>query len=113
MELEEEMSRDKKALLEEFERRRKARQLNVSTDDDEVCYHYNKTSTYYLKRYKMKTFKCKAIICVLIIYIFGIAQIVQTKPEFNLELTQFRQFTTPITSLWIKIEAFTLSTASN
>lgn len=30
------MSRDKKALLEEFERRRKARQLNVSTDDDEV-----------------------------------------------------------------------------
>ncbi|VVD03941.1 unnamed protein product [Leptidea sinapis] len=29
MELEEEMSRDKKALLEEFERRRKARQLNV------------------------------------------------------------------------------------
>ncbi|XP_026744914.1 U4/U6 small nuclear ribonucleoprotein Prp4 [Trichoplusia ni] len=36
MELEEEMSRDKKALLEEFERRRKARQLNVSTDDDEV-----------------------------------------------------------------------------
>lgn len=38
MELEEEMSRDKKALLEEFERRRKARQLNVSTDDDEVPY---------------------------------------------------------------------------
>lgn len=36
MELGEEMSRDKKALLEEFERRRKARQLNVSTDDDEV-----------------------------------------------------------------------------
>ncbi|CAG4958401.1 unnamed protein product [Colias eurytheme] len=36
MELDEEMSRDKKALLEEFERRRKARQLNVSTDDDEV-----------------------------------------------------------------------------
>ncbi|CAH2062533.1 unnamed protein product, partial [Iphiclides podalirius] len=36
MELEEEMSKDKKALLEEFERRRKARQLNVSTDDDEV-----------------------------------------------------------------------------
>ncbi|XP_004925115.2 U4/U6 small nuclear ribonucleoprotein Prp4 isoform X1 [Bombyx mori] len=36
MELEEEISRDKKALLEEFERRRKARQLNVSTDDDEV-----------------------------------------------------------------------------
>ncbi|KPJ18787.1 U4/U6 small nuclear ribonucleoprotein Prp4 [Papilio machaon] len=35
MELEEEMSKDKKALLEEFERRRKARQLNVSTDDDE------------------------------------------------------------------------------
>ncbi|KAI8427198.1 hypothetical protein MSG28_014801 [Choristoneura fumiferana] len=36
MDLEEEMSKDKKALLEEFERRRKARQLNVSTDDDEV-----------------------------------------------------------------------------
>ncbi|GBP64165.1 hypothetical protein EVAR_35554_1 [Eumeta japonica] len=36
MELEDEMSKDKKALLEEFERRRKARQLNVSTDDDEV-----------------------------------------------------------------------------
>ncbi|XP_045457082.1 U4/U6 small nuclear ribonucleoprotein Prp4 [Melitaea cinxia] len=36
MELEDEMSKDKKALLDEFERRRKARQLNVSTDDDEV-----------------------------------------------------------------------------
>lgn len=36
MDLEDEMSKDKKALLEEFERRRKARQLNVSTDDDEV-----------------------------------------------------------------------------
>ena len=41
MELEEEMSRDKKALLEEFERRRKARQLNVSTDDDEVHLYYS------------------------------------------------------------------------
>lgn len=38
MDLEDEMSKDKKALLEEFERRRKARQLNVSTDDDEVTY---------------------------------------------------------------------------
>ncbi|XP_032526138.2 U4/U6 small nuclear ribonucleoprotein Prp4 [Danaus plexippus] len=36
MELEDEITKDKKALLEEFERRRKARQLNVSTDDDEV-----------------------------------------------------------------------------
>lgn len=36
MELEEEVSKDKQALLEEFERRRKARQLNVSTDDGEV-----------------------------------------------------------------------------
>ncbi|KAJ2949310.1 hypothetical protein O0L34_g6263 [Tuta absoluta] len=36
MDLEDEISKDKKALLEEFERRRKARQLNVSTDDDEV-----------------------------------------------------------------------------
>lgn len=29
-------SKDKTALLEEFERRRKARQINVSTDDAEV-----------------------------------------------------------------------------
>ncbi|XP_054289834.1 U4/U6 small nuclear ribonucleoprotein Prp4-like [Macrosteles quadrilineatus] len=36
MELEEEMSKDKQALLEEFERRKKARQVNVSTDDSEV-----------------------------------------------------------------------------
>ncbi|XP_033221362.1 U4/U6 small nuclear ribonucleoprotein Prp4 isoform X2 [Belonocnema kinseyi] len=36
MDLEEEMSKDRQALLEEFERRRKARQINVSTDDSEV-----------------------------------------------------------------------------
>lgn len=36
MELEDAMSRDKQALLEEFERRRKARSINVSTDDAEV-----------------------------------------------------------------------------
>ncbi|XP_022201719.2 U4/U6 small nuclear ribonucleoprotein Prp4 [Nilaparvata lugens] len=36
MELEDEISRDKQALLEEFERRKKARQVNVSTDDSEV-----------------------------------------------------------------------------
>lgn len=36
MELEEAMSRDKQALLEEFERRKKARSINVSTDDGEV-----------------------------------------------------------------------------
>lgn len=36
MELEDEMSKDKQQLLEEFERRRKARQINVSTDDNEV-----------------------------------------------------------------------------
>ncbi|XP_034939357.1 U4/U6 small nuclear ribonucleoprotein Prp4 [Chelonus insularis] len=36
MELEDEMSKDKQALLEEFERRKKARQINVSTDDSEV-----------------------------------------------------------------------------
>ncbi|GAB0086790.1 PRP4 [Sergentomyia squamirostris] len=34
--LENEMSKDKAALLEEFERRKKARQINVSTDDVEV-----------------------------------------------------------------------------
>lgn len=34
--LEEEMSKDKQALLEEFERRKKARQINVPTDDGEV-----------------------------------------------------------------------------
>ena len=36
LELEDDMSKDKQALLEEFERRRKARQINVSTDDSEV-----------------------------------------------------------------------------
>ncbi|CAG9826850.1 unnamed protein product [Diabrotica balteata] len=36
MELEDAMSRDKQALIEEFERRRKARSINVSTDDAEV-----------------------------------------------------------------------------
>ncbi|XP_063222299.1 U4/U6 small nuclear ribonucleoprotein Prp4 [Bacillus rossius redtenbacheri] len=36
MELEEEMHRDRQALLEEFERRKRARQINVSTDDEEV-----------------------------------------------------------------------------
>ena len=36
LELEDDMSKDKEALLEEFERRRKARQINVSTDDSEV-----------------------------------------------------------------------------
>lgn len=36
MELEDNMSKDKAALLEEFERRRKARSINVSTDDLEV-----------------------------------------------------------------------------
>ncbi|GLV44253.1 U4-U6 small nuclear riboprotein factor 60K [Carabus blaptoides fortunei] len=36
MELEDAMSKDKQALLEEFERRKKARQINVSTDDAEV-----------------------------------------------------------------------------
>lgn len=36
MELEDEMSKDRQALLEEFERRKKARQINVSTDDFEV-----------------------------------------------------------------------------
>ncbi|XP_075221896.1 U4-U6 small nuclear riboprotein factor 60K [Lycorma delicatula] len=36
MDLEEEVSRDKQALLEEFERRKKARHVNVSTDDSEV-----------------------------------------------------------------------------
>ncbi|XP_014214945.1 U4/U6 small nuclear ribonucleoprotein Prp4 [Copidosoma floridanum] len=36
MELENDMSKDRQALLEEFERRKKARQINVSTDDSEV-----------------------------------------------------------------------------
>ncbi|XP_042910804.1 U4/U6 small nuclear ribonucleoprotein Prp4 [Parasteatoda tepidariorum] len=36
MELEEEMNKEKQLLLEEFERRKKARQINVSTDDFEV-----------------------------------------------------------------------------
>jgi len=39
MELEDEMSKDRQALLEEFERRKKARQINVSTDDFEVKKH--------------------------------------------------------------------------
>lgn len=39
MELEDEMSKDRQALLEEFERRKKARQINVSTDDNEVKKH--------------------------------------------------------------------------
>jgi len=30
------MNRDRQALLEEFERRKRARQINVSTDDEEV-----------------------------------------------------------------------------
>lgn len=36
MDMEEEISKDKQLLLEEFERRKKARQINVSTDDAEV-----------------------------------------------------------------------------
>jgi hypothetical protein len=36
MELEEEMNHDRQALLEEFERRKRACQINVSTDDKEV-----------------------------------------------------------------------------
>ncbi|KAJ8687214.1 hypothetical protein QAD02_023008 [Eretmocerus hayati] len=36
MELEEDMSKDRQALLEEFERRKKARQITVSTDDSEI-----------------------------------------------------------------------------
>lgn len=37
MELEEEtLAEDRQALLEQFERRKKARQVNVSTDDTEV-----------------------------------------------------------------------------
>ncbi|XP_018324248.1 U4/U6 small nuclear ribonucleoprotein Prp4 [Agrilus planipennis] len=36
MELEDNISKEKQALLEEFERRKKARQINVSTDDAEV-----------------------------------------------------------------------------
>ncbi|GFT82161.1 hypothetical protein TNCV_3910761 [Trichonephila clavipes] len=36
MDLEEEINREKQMLLEEFERRKKARQINVSTDDAEV-----------------------------------------------------------------------------
>lgn len=34
--LEDAMSKDKQALLEEFERKKKARLVQVSTDDDEV-----------------------------------------------------------------------------
>lgn len=36
MDLEDEMSKDRQQLLEEFERRKKARQINVSTDDSQV-----------------------------------------------------------------------------
>lgn len=36
MDIEEELSKDKQLLLEEFEKRKKARQINVSTDDTEV-----------------------------------------------------------------------------
>lgn len=36
MELEDAITKDKQALLEEFERRKKARSINVSTDDSEV-----------------------------------------------------------------------------
>lgn len=36
MELSDNISKDKQALLEEFERRKKARSINVSTDDAEV-----------------------------------------------------------------------------
>lgn len=36
MELENDISKDRQALLEEFERRKKARHINVSTDDSEV-----------------------------------------------------------------------------
>jgi U4/U6 small nuclear ribonucleoprotein PRP4 len=35
MELEGEVNRDGQALIEEFERRKRARQINVSTDDEE------------------------------------------------------------------------------
>ncbi|XP_066900825.1 U4/U6 small nuclear ribonucleoprotein Prp4 [Halyomorpha halys] len=36
MDIEDEISKDKQALLDEFERRKKARHVNVSTDDNEV-----------------------------------------------------------------------------
>lgn len=36
MDLEDEMSKDRAALLEEFERRKRARQIHVSTDDEQV-----------------------------------------------------------------------------
>lgn len=36
LELEDSISKEKQALLEEFERRKKARSINVSTDDGEV-----------------------------------------------------------------------------
>jgi hypothetical protein len=36
VELEEEMSRELQAVLEEFERRKRARKINFSTDDEEV-----------------------------------------------------------------------------
>jgi pre-mRNA processing factor 4 (PRP4) like. len=36
MEIDDEMAKDKQALLQEFERRKKARHVNVSTDDNQV-----------------------------------------------------------------------------
>lgn len=36
MDLEDELSKEKQLVLEDFERRKKARQINVSTDDGEV-----------------------------------------------------------------------------
>jgi U4/U6 small nuclear ribonucleoprotein PRP4 len=36
MELEEEMNRDQQTILEEFERHKRARQINVLTDDEKV-----------------------------------------------------------------------------
>ncbi|GBN10445.1 U4/U6 small nuclear ribonucleoprotein Prp4 [Araneus ventricosus] len=39
MDFEEEVNKEKQMLLEEFERRKKARQINVSTDDSEVKAH--------------------------------------------------------------------------
>lgn len=39
MDIEEEVNKDKQLVLEEFERRKRARQINVSTDDVEVRAH--------------------------------------------------------------------------
>ncbi|KAG8191113.1 hypothetical protein JTE90_010037 [Oedothorax gibbosus] len=44
MDLEEEINKEKQMLLEEFERRKKARQINVSTDDSEVKAHLRQIS---------------------------------------------------------------------